>query len=156
MTPYNNHNNNKAPCPPVAQQSSTTSPVTTKGTATIGPSKEREPSQIVSAEAAAEIATEMEIPKEVEGVGLVKIKETIELPPDVKKLGVAPSGPSAPVVTITLPQVVLPISDQKVIVGLHVRLLNSLHWLATWCIRKLNKAHIALKVIHGKIIRVKI
>lgn len=119
--------------------------------------KEHERLRVISNEVAQEITPEVEIPKELEMVGVTKIREAIELPLDVKKLGVAPVGPSAPLTTTTiLPQIVLPISDQNVLVGLHAKVTNALRWLAVWCFRKLKKAHIALKVIHGKIIRVKV
>lgn len=153
MTFLNNQSSNKSTISTPSQPPLPSA--TVKGVTTTGLSKEQEPSQTVSAEVATEITTEMEIPKEVEQAGVKKIQETIEIPPSVKKLGVTPVGSSASTTT-TIPTVVLPIPDQKIIAGLHTRLLNSLHWLAWWCIRKLKKAHVALKVIHGKIVRVKI
>lgn len=117
--------------------------------------KEQEAIKITAAEEVASISVEATLPEEVEKAGVEIVKETIELPPDVKKLGVTTTGPSVSVVTTTIPQIPLPISDQQVVVGLHAQLLSSLRWLAIWCIRKLKKAHIALKKIHGKIIRVR-
>ena len=120
-------------------------------------SKEREVMPISGgSETAREISSEIEVPKEVERAGVMKVSETIELPPDIKKLGVTPSGSSVPVsASQTLPKIVLPISDQQVVTGLHISITSALKWLSIWCIRKLQKAHIALKVIHGKIIRVR-
>lgn len=120
-----------------------------------GISKEHEISRTTATEAVSEITQEVELSQEVEKAGVEIIKDTIELPPDIKKLGVTPMGSSVPVTTITLPQVVLPISDQTVVAGLHGQLLSSLRWLAVWCVRRLKRAHIVLKQIHGKIIRVK-
>lgn len=117
--------------------------------------KEQEAIKITAAEEVASVSVEATLPEEVEKAGVEIVKETIELPPDVKKLGVTTTGPSVSVVTTAIPQVPLPISDQQVVVGLHAQLLSSLRWLAIWCIRKLKKAHIALKKIHGKIVRVK-
>lgn len=118
--------------------------------------KEHEiPLASTASEAVSEMTTEVEISPEVEKAGVTAYKETIELPPDIKKLGIAPTGSATPVVTTVVPPVVLPISDDKVVAGLHARLLSSLRWLAVWCIKKLKKAHIILKIIHGKIIRVK-
>lgn len=120
-----------------------------------GTGKERE-MPVVAKEMISEVGREADIPKEVEKAGVEVIKETIELPPDVKRLGVTQTGPSVPAISVTAtPQVVLPISDQTVIAGLHAQLLSSLRWLAQWCVRRLKKAHIVLKVIHGKIVRVK-
>lgn len=136
--------------------STTASSIPTTVSTTLG-GKEREAVEIVTPEAAKEVSKEIEVPTEVERVGVKKIGgETVELPPDVKKLGVKPVGPSTPIIqTTALPAVSLPISDKKVIKGLHEPIINAFHWLAVWCIRKLKKAHVALKVIHGKIIRVK-
>lgn len=118
--------------------------------------KEQEGVKISPETAAVETSAEIEISKEVERAGVELLKDTIELPPDVKKLGVTTAGTSTPVTTTTvLPQVPLPISDQQVVAGLHAQILSSLRWLATWCVRKLKKGHIALKNIHGKIVRVK-
>ena len=139
--------------------SSSQKPVATAGSSPAGIlvktgiSKEQEASAVIPSEALSEVSSEIEMAQEVEQAGVKKIGETIELPPDVKKLGVTPSVPA--VTSTALPSVVLPISDQKVIQGLHIEMANALRWLAVWCIKRLKKAHIALKAVHGKIIRVK-
>lgn len=118
--------------------------------------KEQERIGVGSTEVISEIGREVELPQEVEKAGVEIVKETIELPPDVKKLGVTQTGPSVPAVQVAaLPQVVLPISDPTVLAGLHMQILSSLRWLAVWCVRKLKRAHIALKNIHGKVVRVR-
>ena len=89
---------------------------------------------------------------------MTKFSDTIELPPDVKKLGVTHTGPSVPITPVTttvLPSVALPISDNQVVAGLHAQVVSALRWLAEWCMRRLKKAHIALKEAHGKVMRVK-
>src|SRR4030042_7212922 len=102
-----------------------------------------------------EIPKEVEVPPEVERAGLQVQRDVVELPPDVKKLGVTPSGPSAPPSYVTsFSKIVLPISDQQVTTGLHASVVESLAWLAAWCMKQLKKAHVALKVVHGKIVRV--
>ena len=112
---------------------------------------------LVPNEVIGEVSTEVELAKEVSDVGVEKRGEVIaELPPDIKKLGVTQSGPSVPVtVTQSLPQVSLPLSDNQVLVGLHASITSAIRWLALWCIKKLAHAHLVLKVIHGKIVRVK-
>lgn len=108
-----------------------------------------------SAQAPKEITTEVEVSAEVVQAGVKKIPDVVELPPDIKKLGVSPSGPTSPVTSaVAMPQVVLPIPDQNVIAGLNAQVTSAFLWLATWCVRKLKKAHITLKVVHGKIVRV--
>lgn len=119
--------------------------------------KEQEKVTVSPVETVSAVGAEVQLPKEVESAGVTIVRETIELPPDMKKLGVTPAGTSTPVtVTTALPPVTLPISDKEIITGLHAQILDSLRWLAVWCMRRLKKAHIALKNIHGKIIRVKI
>lgn len=139
----NNSDNSNNPSPPVVSGGS------------VSAGKEFEAVKISQTESVSEISREPEIPKDVEKAGVTTVSGTIELPPDVKKLGVTQTGASAPVtVTQTLPKVILPISDKEILKGLHEKVTNALRWLSTWCIRKLKKAHIALKEIHGKIIRV--
>lgn len=118
--------------------------------------KEKEGKLLETQEVVQKATQEIEVPKEVEKVGVEVRKETIELPPDVKKLGVTPSGASSPFSSIpSSPKISLPISDSQIMAGLHAQVTSALHWLAVWCLRKLKKAHIILKVIHGKIVRVR-
>lgn len=100
-----------------------------------------------------EVSTEIEIPEEVERVG-VKLSGKIELPPDLKKIGVSASPPQTPVISAS--SVVLPINDDQVLQGIKSPVTSAFRWLALWSIRQLLKAHIALKKIHGSVIRVKV
>jgi hypothetical protein len=77
-------------------------------------------------------------------------RETIKLPPDLKEMGLQDT--SSPKFS-TYQTVVLPISDDKVYQGLHAPIYSSLRWLATLAMYLLQKAHLTLKVIHGKVIR---
>lgn len=121
---------------------------------TIG-GKELEP--LKSAEGTTLITSEIEVSPDIEKAGVEVIKESPNIPPDVQKLGVTSAGPAAPVTANqALPNVVLPISDQAVVNGLHAKVENAVLWLAAWCMKKFKKAHVALKVIHGKIVRVKV
>ena len=120
--------------------------------------KEQEPIAVPKTEVIGHETSEVEIPPEVERAGVTKLSDTIELPPDLKKLGVTHTGPSVPITPVTttvLPQVTLPITNTQVVAGLHAQVISALRWLAEWCIRKLKKAHVALKVAHGKVMRVK-
>lgn len=77
--------------------------------------------------------------------------ETIEVPPDLKKLGLQPvSNTKFP----SYKSLVLPISDEKIIEGLHAPIYSSLRWLATFAMYLLKKAHLTLKVVHGHVVRV--
>lgn len=80
-------------------------------------------------------------------------KETVEVPPDLKKIGiVATSNPS---VTTTQP-LSAPLSDDKIISGLHAPITSSLRWFAEFCIYLLKTMHVSLKEIKGKPVRSKI
>jgi len=79
------------------------------------------------------------------------VHETINLPPDLKRLGLqAPSSTSF----TTYQNVKLPISDDKIVSGLHAPITSSLRWLATLAIYVLSRAHLAIKVIGGKAVRI--
>ncbi len=118
-------------------------------------SKEQEVRNAAKSEHFAEVSPKMEIPKEVEQAGVTKIGETIELPPSVGKLGVTHAGPSVPVVSPSETSVKLPISDQQVLAGQKAPITDALRWLATWCVKQLKKAHLTVKVIKGRVVRVK-
>ena len=102
----------------------------------------------------AESLPEIEISKEEEQAGVENISGRIELPPDVKKIGVVKTGAQTPVIAST-PSVSLPLTDDKILKEVDAPLTSAVKWLAVWCLRKLKKAHLVLKHIHGKIVRVK-
>ncbi len=77
--------------------------------------------------------------------------ETIELPPDLKKMGLQPATTTQ---FPTYQNIKLPISDNKILTGLHAPITSSLRWLATLAIYLLQKAHLTLKIVHGKVIRI--
>jgi len=78
-------------------------------------------------------------------------QDTIELPPDLQNLGLQPVGQSQ---FSTYKNIKLPISDEKIVVGLKAPINSSLRWLATFSEYILHQAHLGLKVISGKVIRV--
>lgn len=119
--------------------------------------KETESIPVSSKDKITEINNEVEISHEVADAGVKKTGEdSIELPPDITKLGVTPSGASQAVASTTVqPTVNLPIPDEKVFSGLSTNVSYAVHWLSVWCLRKLKKAHLTLRVFHGKIVRVR-
>ncbi len=78
-------------------------------------------------------------------------KETVEVPPDLKKIGVQASTPQH---FTGYQKVQLPISDDKILQGQKKPVTDSLRWLAEFCIFLLRRAHIQLKIAHGKAQRV--
>jgi hypothetical protein len=77
--------------------------------------------------------------------------ETIELPPDLKKMGLQPATTTQ---FPTYQNIKLPLSDEKIVVGLHAPVTTSLRWLATLALYLLKMAHLQLKIIHGHVVRV--
>lgn len=78
-------------------------------------------------------------------------QDTIELPPDLKKLGLQPTSSTN---FQNYQNIKLPISDEKIVVGLQAPITSSIRWLATLALYLLAKAHLTLKVIGGKVVRV--
>lgn len=77
--------------------------------------------------------------------------ETIELPPDLKALGLeAVTHSKFP----SYKNIKLPLSDEKIIVGQKAPITSSIRWLATFALYILAQAHLGLKVVHGRVIRV--
>ena len=88
-----------------------------------------------------------------EVTGYVKVhKETIQLPPDLKKIGVQSSQTTSQFPSYQ--NVKLPISDDKIVTGLHQPINTSIRWLATLAMYLLRRAHLSLKIIGGKVIRI--
>ena len=78
-------------------------------------------------------------------------KDVVELSPDVQSLGVESTG--APKFTTTQP-IILPLSDDSIALGLKAPYSSSLRWLSEFCVYLLKRAHMHLKQIHGRIMRV--
>jgi len=78
-------------------------------------------------------------------------RETIELPPDLKKLGLQATSNSQ---FSSYQNIRLPLSDDKVVVGLKEPVTSSKRWLATLAEYILAKANLSLKVVKGKVNRV--
>lgn len=77
--------------------------------------------------------------------------ETIKLPPNLKKMGLQPVSNSQ---FSSYKNITTPIPDDRILVGLHAPITSSFRWLATLAIYILNQAHIALKTVRGKTVRV--
>lgn len=78
--------------------------------------------------------------------------ETIKLPPDLKKMGL--KSVSATSSFSSYQNVKTPLADDKVLTGLHAPITSSLRWLATLALYILRQAHLTLREIHGKVVRV--
>lgn len=113
------------------------------------PTKESEP--VLSEKIEIKEIAEYEIEDE-EVKPFVNVRhQTIKLPPDLKKLSFQRASSSK---SSSYKNIRLPISDDKIIIGLKAPVTSSLRWLATFAVYLLSKAHLGLKVIGGKVVRV--
>jgi hypothetical protein len=79
------------------------------------------------------------IPEEVEG-WLEKLEkgETVKLPQPVTHKGKTLVEPAEPQV---VEKIVLPITQDAVQKGIHLKIIDSARWLAEWCLRIIKKFH---------------
>jgi hypothetical protein len=112
--------------------------------------KEAEPNIAPAENSPLQEVVEQQVEKEVMPY-ISPRQETIELPPDVKKLGAQSVGTPQ---FSSYQNVKLPISDDKVIKGMHAPITSSFRWLATLAVYILKLAHVQLKIVHGKVVRV--
>jgi len=82
---------------------------------------------------------------------ITEVDQDPKLHPELKKAGLqyVDSSKLSP-----LQKLQLPISDEKVVDGLHKPVTSSWRWLSEFAIYILGQAHIILKTIHGKVVRV--
>lgn len=85
-------------------------------------------------------AREVEIPPEVKDVGVQPIQDEIEILQGVPS-GVIHAGPETPIVTQPTGVVKLPLTDEEIEKALHHKIVDSILWLATWCLRQIKITH---------------
>lgn len=78
-------------------------------------------------------------------------KEYLNIPPDLTQFGLNPAQPTN---TPSYQNIKLPLSDDKIVSGLHAPITSSVRWLATFAVYLLKVAHLQLKIVHGKVVRV--
>lgn len=113
-------------------------------------SKEIEPAAASPEPLLIQRVVEHEPQKEVSGY-VQHRKENIEVPPDLVKMGVAAKQ------TTTFPayeNIKLPLSDEKIIIGLKQPISSSFRWISELAIYILKTMHLTLKRVHGKLVRV--
>jgi len=117
-----------------------------------GPSKESEPIIVKQENEQEQIQEVVEHKPEREVSTYVNPRaEIIDIPPDLKQFGLQPAT------TTQFPSyqnIKLPLSDEKITVGLHAPITSSIRWLATLALYLLRQAHLGLKIIHGRVVRV--
>lgn len=134
----------------LGQNQPTTQPVAPMGTPGISKEKEfiKAPEPVIK-----ELGTEQELPKEIKEAGVIVKQEKLEIPPDLAQMGVRPTGFATPVPYAST--IKLPITDEKIEEGRHASIFSSLRWLSEWCLFILKRFHFTLKIIGGKVLRLR-
>ncbi len=92
------------------------------------------------------VGQEIQLPKEIESVGVKVTPQTVPLPPQLQQAGVQAVGANVPVPVHHAPAIQLPLTDEQIAKALKESIKHSIRWLAEWCVRK-------VKVVHAKVIR---
>jgi hypothetical protein len=115
-------------------------------------SKEGEPIPVKKQEALTMQETVEHEHVEEEVKPFVEVKpQNIQLPPELKQLGLKPIEKTK---FKDVKNIKLPISDDKIVLGMHAPINSSLRWLATFSLYLLRQAHLSIKVVHGKAVRI--
>ncbi len=115
------------------------------------PSKEMEP--VITQEEQKDVkivAEHKDLDQEIKPHVQVR-REVVEVPPDLQAIGVQ-ATPTTQFATQQQLQTLIP--DADIIKGLHQPPTSSFRWLAELALYILKRAHITLKTVHGKIMRV--
>lgn len=87
---------------------------------------------------------EFEVPKEVAG-HVSKIQEHIEIPPDLKNIGVTTPHSHGKVSDALQKDLNLPLTDDQIGQGRKADIKSSFRWLAEWCFKQLLRAGFDLR-----------
>lgn len=142
------------PLPKKNQQVSDDQTTTHTPVVSPGVSKETEPHiTFVETPHEPEVNKDQELSKEVTDAGVTIRSTEVTIPQSIADMGVQvvdQGGTQPKDVTVSLP-----LTDEQIAQGLHQSITSSWRWLSEWCVRQLRIAHAAVRLIHGKIVRVK-
>ncbi len=96
-----------------------------------------------------EEAVEYKIPKEVKPY-IKQRPEIVEVLPEIKNQGVV-SNPHT--TAVTFQSIKLPLSDDKILLASRAPITSSIRWLATLAIYILKQAHLVVKKVGGRAVR---
>jgi hypothetical protein len=99
-----------------------------------------------------ETQVEQKTPEEEVQEHVTLHSETIKLPPDLKKLGLTSNDDS--LFKAALNRIKLPISDDKIMEDLKASPSESKRWFATILMYILERAHLTLKKVGTKVVRI--
>lgn len=98
-----------------------------------------------------ELRKEIELSPEVKESGVELKSEEIELSQEIQKIGMEVVGSDQ---SLVQPTTNVPLQDNAIVGNQNSSVWLSLTWLAQWCLRQLKKAHVKLKKVHGKVVRI--
>ncbi len=78
-------------------------------------------------------------------------KEKMEISEELRKIGLEEIDPS---LFKDAQNVKLPLSDDKIAMGLQAPITSAFRWLATFALYLLKQSHMTLKTVHGKVVRI--
>lgn len=107
-----------------------------------------------SAEPMIQEVPEFEVPKEVAN-HVAKVQEHIEIPPDLKSIGVTTPHSHGKVSDSLQKDLTLPLTDDQIGNGLKADVKSSVRWLSEWCVKQLKRIHIQLKQVGSHFVREK-
>ena len=85
------------------------------------------------------IGQEVDLPKEVESVGVQVQPTTVNLPQIVSDQGVQSVGHNVPVTPTSGKSITLPLTDDQIEQALKKNMTHSIRWLAEWCVYQVKK-----------------
>ena len=77
--------------------------------------------------------------------------QNVEIPLELKRLGLHPISKAK---FKDYKNIKLPLSDDKIALGMKAPISSSLRWLAMFALYLLQQSHLTIKVIHGKAVRI--
>lgn len=86
-----------------------------------------------------------ELAPELKEIGVESLPEEGELPEEMQDLGVPPTGMATPVFTQPIGKGKLPLTEDQIQKALHQKIIDSVLWLAYWCLRQIKIAHLKVK-----------
>lgn len=91
------------------------------------------------------VGQEVELPKEVQSIGVQVQPTTVDLPQVVSDQGVQSVGHNVPVAPTRGTSITLPLTDNQIELALKKNTKHSIRWLAEWCIYQIKKMHEGVK-----------
>jgi hypothetical protein len=87
------------------------------------------------------VGIEVDLPKEVQAVGVQVHPTTVQVPTIVASQGVQSVGQNVPVTPTSGSSISLPLTNDQIELALKKNTTQSIRWLAEWCVFQIKKMH---------------